>query len=80
MKEIYIPTSVLTALILFLKLLAFPAIPWLVVFLPLIVVTAFFAVAVVATAIIIVRHRDSFEKFFADIKDAVKAKADGMTA
>ncbi|MBE6721846.1 MAG: hypothetical protein E7572_05075 [Ruminococcaceae bacterium] len=72
MKEIYIPTSVLTALILLLKLLALPAIPWAVVFLPLIVVTAFFAVAYVAMTIIIARYRDSFEKFLKDI-DLTKA-------
>lgn len=73
MKEIYIPTSVLTALILLLKLLALPAIPWVVVFLPLIVVTAFFAMAFVAIVIIIACYRDSFEKFVADLKDAAKA-------
>ncbi|QNO18998.1 hypothetical protein [Caproicibacterium amylolyticum] len=67
MKEIYIPTSVLTVLLLILKMLAVPAIPWVVVFLPLIVVTAFFAVASVAMTIIIARYRDRFEKFLKDI-------------
>jgi hypothetical protein len=67
MKNIYIPTSVLTALILFLKLLAFPAIPWVVVFLPLIIVTAFIAAALIFMTIMIAFHSESFAKFALDI-------------